>query len=299
MNLEHPKIITFGILALILVLALSLTWHLDIEVPEGITFPVEGSGFEFPYHLDRAYQSLHLPGDLTEISGLAWADDDLVLAIQDEKGIIYAYDLNQEAISQKVRFGKNHDYEGITKVGKEVYVLKSDGDIFKIDSLSGEKVDSKKYETPLSQNQDTEGIAYDPFDDQLLIALKQDKKGDKRLIYGFNLADHKLSKDPVYTIDQSKLGKLLYKKKKDYKLRPSGIAVHPQSGHLYVIASVGKILVVLDRNSKLLYAERLLPKDFPQPEGIAFAPDGTLYLSSEGRSGQGRLLVFKPEVREE
>ena len=68
----------------------------------------------------------------------------------------------------------------------------------------------------------------------------------------------------------------------------------PKNRNIYVITSVGKILVVLNKRGKLLYAELLDSKDFPQPEGIAFAPDGRLFLASEGRGGKGRLMVFTP-----
>jgi hypothetical protein len=33
---------------------------------------------------------------------------------------------------------------------------------------------------------------------------------------------------------------------------------------------------------------------YPQPEGIAFLPDGTLFISNEGPSGAATLLRFAP-----
>jgi uncharacterized protein YjiK len=32
----------------------------------------------------------------------------------------------------------------------------------------------------------------------------------------------------------------------------------------------------------------------PQPEGICFSPDGIMFISSEGKGGKGRILVFQP-----
>jgi uncharacterized protein YjiK len=301
MELKHPNFISFGILGFILIFALSIAYLLYKEQPEGNVFELEDTPYSFPYQLSKPDQQLYLPLELQEISGLAWSGEERLATIQDEEGLIFEYDLNKQEIVRRVKFGKNLDYEGIAKAGPKLYVLERDGDLFEIDSLRGESVDSKKYETPLSYQQDAEGLGYDPVDDCLLVALKEEKieskesgEGDKRVIYSFDLHDHQLSEEPLYFIDELELGRLIYKKEKSYEFKPSGIAVHPQNNYIYVLASVGRLLIVMDRTGKLLYAERLNSGQLPQPEGIAFAPDGRLFISSEGRSGQGRLMVYNP-----
>ncbi|MEZ4995050.1 MAG: SdiA-regulated domain-containing protein [Saprospiraceae bacterium] len=301
MELKHPNVISFGILIFILIFALSIAYFLYQEQPEGTVFQLEDDPYSFPYQLDHPQQQFYLPHELREVSGLAWSGDDRVVVIQDEEGLVFEYDLHEQEITRRVKFGKNLDYEGIAKVDKKIFVLESDGDIFEIDSLRGESVDSKKYETALSYQQDAEGLGYDPVDQCLLVALKEEKiesketgEGDKRLIYSFDLNDHQLSEQPLYFIDELELGRLIYKKEKSFEFKPSAIAVDPQNKYIYVIASVGRLLVVMDRTGKLLYAERLSASQLPQPEGIAFAPDGRLFISSEGRSGQGRLMVYNP-----
>lgn len=302
MELKHPNIVSFGILIFILIFALSIAYVLYQEQPEGSVFELEDSTFTFPYQLDRPYQQYYLPLELQEVSGVAWNRDDRLVMIQDEEGLIFEYDLQRQEIVRKVKFGKNLDYEGIAKAGRQIYILERDGDLFEVDTLQGESVESKKYETPLSYQQNAEGLGYDPVDDCLLVALKDEKiesnnagEGTKRLIYSFDLQDHRLSDEPLYFIDELELGRLIYQKEKSYEFKPSGIAVHPQSHYIYVIASVGRLLIVMDRTGKLLYAERLNASQFPQPEGIAFAPDGRLFISSEGRSGQGRLMVYNAQ----
>lgn len=302
MNWKHPNTISFGILVFILVIALSIAYLLYKEKPEGTIFQSENSDFTFTYDLSTPYQQFYLPIDLQEISGLAWKEKDQILTIQDEEGIIFVYQPSKQDIGQKVRFGKNLDYEGIAYAGSKIYVLERDGDIFEIDSLVGESVESKKYETPLSYQQNAEGLAYDHIDHCLLVALKEAKEdsketgeGMKRLIYSFDLNDNRMSEKPLYFIDQLELGRLIYQKEKSYEFKPSGIAVNPENGYIYVISSVGRLLVVMNRTGDLLYAESLSPSQLPQPEGITFDSDGRLYLSSEGRGGQGRLLVFNPK----
>jgi uncharacterized protein YjiK len=83
------------------------------------------------------------------------------------------------------------------------------------------------------------------------------------------------------------------RERKKKKLKPSGLAIHPRTGNLYVIASVGKMLLVLSPEGRLLHAERLDKDLFEQPEGIAFDLQGNLYIASEGEDGPGKLMKFK------
>ena len=65
-----------------------------------------------------------------------------------------------------------------------------------------------------------------------------------------------------------------------------------------MISSVGKLLVVLDRDGYILGVHALDPNLFRQPEGICFSPEGDLYISNEGRGGKGYVLKFKPKKNE-
>ena len=82
--------------------------------------------------------------------------------------------------------------------------------------------------------------------------------------------------------------------------QPSGIEVHPKTGHIYVLAHVGKLLVVLNRRGKILHIAKLKSKHLDQPEGITFAPDGTMYISSEAAGGKTQAprirLPMKPQL---
>ena len=75
--------------------------------------------------------------------------------------------------------------------------------------------------------------------------------------------------------------------------QPSGIAIHPIDGEIYIISSVGKLLIILDRRGKVLEVKALDPKIFRQPEGICFSPAGDMFISSEGQGGKGYILKFK------
>ncbi|MCC7244226.1 MAG: SdiA-regulated domain-containing protein, partial [Saprospiraceae bacterium] len=74
---------------------------------------------------------------------------------------------------------------------------------------------------------------------------------------------------------------------------PSGIAIHPKTGEIFVISTAKKRLVVLDYTTgQIRFAVRLDKKVMPQPEGISFDAAGNLLISSEGKKGEGLLLKF-------
>ena len=81
-------------------------------------------------------------------------------------------------------------------------------------------------------------------------------------------------------------------KKRHIPFKPSGLAVHPKTGFTFVIGTVGKMMVILDKDGELHDLIPLDPKIFLQPEGICFSPNGDLYISSEGRGQDGYILKF-------
>ena len=60
-----------------------------------------------------------------------------------------------------------------------------------------------------------------------------------------------------------------------------------------MLSSVRKALVLLDPADGTLLDVWPLPDDlFRQPEGLAFLPNGDLYISSEGSGGKAMLARF-------
>ena len=75
---------------------------------------------------------------------------------------------------------------------------------------------------------------------------------------------------------------------------PSGFAIHPVTCEFYIISSVGKHLIAMNRNNEIEYAEKMVHKFFSQPEGICFSKEGkTLYISNEGKEKLANILIFK------
>ncbi|MEO0733926.1 MAG: SdiA-regulated domain-containing protein, partial [Bacteroidota bacterium] len=257
--------------------------------------------YGFAFDFDQADRIVTLPNDLQEISGLApWRQDHEVLAIQDEDGEIFVVNATSGKVIRSFKFGKDRDYEGIARHKDTLYVLERDGDIHRVNYREGlNKVDSEKIETDFSYRNDTEGICYDPVTGNLLIVPKEEELNpqesdvSRRGVYSFDLTSHRLYPQPIGYVDEYAVGEAIFGSRKPYHIKPSGVAVDPITEDLYVLASVGKIMVVIDRESEIKHIELLREKVFGQPEGITFNASGDLYISSEGRGGEAVLAFYR------
>lgn len=278
------------------------------------TIPADSEG-SFQYNLDTPEERYILPKHLKEISGLAFYEENKILCEQDEKADIYVFNLDRKEIVDKYNFGWDGDYEDIAVTGKTVYMLRSDGNIFEIENFDKDDRKVTEHKTALSKKNDTEGLAYDKSSNALLIACKGSssiKKGSHyeghSAIYKFGLADRNLVKIPYLTVDLNspdsyKYGNIFkrYSLKNAGKgrsigsepgFKPSGLAIQPISDEIYMISNINKILIIMDRQGKVLDFHDLDTKLFRQPEGICFSPSGDLFISSEGDEGAGYILKF-------
>jgi len=256
------------------------------------------------YDLKKPSEKYLLPYVLEEISGLTYVKNGRVLAIDDETGKVFEYNLNTKEIIHSIKFHKPDDYEGIEYVNDTVYILRSDGDIFSFPYTEEKEVDADKIETKLSGKNDTEGLGYNPETGNLLIACKEkgeigeDIKGKARAIYHYDIKREKVKKDPFSVISAKRLEKF-WESKKDFdyetdriKFKPSGIAFNPIDKNFYIIASIGKLLVVVNANGEIVNTYPLYPGLLGQPEGICFNEQGDLFISSEGEGDRGYILKF-------
>jgi len=277
----------------------------------------EQSGYKFPYLLTEPNNSWKLPDKLVEVSGLTYYDKNELALVQDEKGNIYFFDITTGKVTDKIDFSDKGDYEGIELVNDHIWVLESNGNLFRIKySKKDKSYKTKDYKTDLSKKNDTEGLAFDRIGNRLLIACKghpyiDDEKGkNKRAVYSFDLEEEKLSKKPVIKFDLKQIKELkklntmaklgvdlltfINPSKGDVSFQPSGIAIHPQTGNIYLLASVGKLLIVCNDEGDFLAVIKLKSSLFNQPEGICFYPDGNLYISNEGDDFAATILKFHP-----
>jgi hypothetical protein len=263
------------------------------------------------YNLSVSDRVYNLPKKLKEISGITAIDSTRIACIQDEREIVFIYDINSGEILSRTDYGYKGDYEGVARVGSALYILRSDGEITGIDNFETEKPVRSTFHSGI-QWKDDEGICYDPATNYLLITTKEiPHKGkgnrDKRFIYGFDLTSKKPRPEPVYIIDLAVIDsfalahsvKVPMKDKKkgkskdpDIRFQVSDLAIHPITGKLFLLSSADKLLFVFNTKNEIEYIGRLKPGLFIQPEGITFMKNGDMFISNEGQKKSATLVRF-------
>jgi len=270
----------------------------------------------FKYDLESPDNRYKLPDYLNEISGLSYYGKGKIACVQDEKAFIYILSLEKEKIIERYDFGSDADYEDICVVGSTAYILRNNGHIYRIKKFKKKDRKVKKFPTPLKEKNDTEGMVHDPGLNSLLIACKGSPSIEKenlyegyKAIYRFDLEEDELLREPYLLIDLQRLDSYIDRSaftkfsvriarglhliESETSFKPSGIAIHPLDGEIYIISSVGKLLVILNQSGKVQNVIELDPELFRQPEGICFSPKGEMFISNEGKGGKGYILKFR------
>jgi uncharacterized protein YjiK len=274
------------------------------KTPKNKDLPVTAPVVMLNYDLSKPVSKFILPEVLHEISGITWHKPGVLICVQDESGFVYDYDLGQKKITKTVPFGKPGDYEDLAVAGNELYVVRSDGHLYQFPIGDAKQVEPQKFKTPLTSENEIENLCYDSSVTQKILLGCKNKggiNGNKvkgRAIYSFDLQTGTLDEAPYMVIDLNALQEAVSKAGLagggEFNFKPSAMAVHPVSKDIYMIASVGSLMVVADRTGKIKEVVRLEPRLFTQPEGICFAPDGTLFISSEAgdKISNGYILQF-------
>ncbi len=272
----------------------------------------------FPYDIDAPAITLEMPTELREISGIGFtADYQQLAAVNDELGVIYFLDKKTGGITLTVPFREAGDYEGVEIVGNDAWAVKSNGTMYRIVNFAQPNPVVEKYKSFLNSDNDVEGLAYDPKNNRLLIGCKGkgfDKEGIplNKAIYAFDLATKTVGDTPAFLLTLpnlddfivnsgefdagEKLERIITAERTEIRFSPSGIAIHPKTGDVYVTSARGNSLLVLDEKGKILHIEHLKKSLHSQPEGICFDSDGTMYIANEGVDGKpGMVYGFYPK----
>jgi hypothetical protein len=260
------------------------------------------------YNLSKPDKVYELPHTLHEISGITMINEDTIACIQDENGIIYFFDISKEKLTDLSYFHQDGDYEGITRSGKILWVLRSDGVLFEVTGYKAGIADSKSYRCNIPSS-NIEGLCFDSAGKRLLIGPKNhytDKKEskNKRYIYSFDLRSKKTGEIPVFTFDMKEIRKFAEenhidvpykdtkkgKEKPDIEFRISELAINPVTNKLFVLSGEEQLLMVFDLKGRIEYMEKLDDEIYKQPEGLTFLDNGDMLISNESKNKKPTIV---------
>lgn len=231
------------------------------------------------YRLDKP-ERFRVRESMQEISGIAYNGDEThFLAINDEQGKMFRIDLRTKTAYPSWKFGKGGDYEDLVQAGNDWIVLKSNGHLYQVLYPFTDSTDAASYPFPLKGRREFEATYYDPARRQVLLickACEEDKGQNAVSVYAFAIDSMRFDTTHAFQIHEPEIPAM------KGHLRPSAAAIHPIDKRLYILAAINNLLVITDLQGKVLETHRLPNKRFPQPEGLAFAPNGDMYISNEG-----------------
>ncbi|WP_346237625.1 SdiA-regulated family protein [Niabella insulamsoli] len=277
---------------IIMQLLLLLSFAACNQVPE--------KQYEFPqgYNLNEP-EKFEMEDPLLEISGISFANNDSLFAIQDEQGRMF-YGVPGNPMEQQVKFSKGGDFEDISIMEQMVFVLKSNGSVysFPLADRSSEELTSTREWKKMIPKGEYESL-FANSENQLVYILCKTCKADKKepLVKGYALKwqHHNLQLDHEFSLKIAPIEAMLSDKKET--IRPSAITFDPHTKQWFIIASINKLLIIADVDWNATQAYNLDPKIYRQPEGIAFDSKRNLYISNEGdvdKPGNVLKISFRP-----
>jgi uncharacterized protein YjiK len=235
-----------------------------------------------------------MPPELNEISGLALTARGTVLTHDDNVGRVYEIDPKTGILLKSFSLLGNPkgDFEAITIVGRDVYLMSSDGKLFKFqEGGDGTQVPYTTYDTGLGKQCEFESLTFEPDSSRLLMVCKRflDKDAPHALLI-FRLPlplGNRASISEMRIPIQEVAGSNHWK-----NFRASDINIDPATGNYVIIASREKGLIVVTPDGDVVKSEEI-PGDHRQPEGVAITKDGILLISDEANVKPAAITLYR------
>jgi len=235
-----------------------------------------------------------MPPELREISGLALTTRGTVLTHDDNVGRVYEIDPRTGILLKgfSLEGGVRGDFEAITIAGPDVYLLRSNGKIYKFkEGPDASQVPYSMYDTGLGKQCEFESMAYEADSSRLDLVCKKflDKKAPKEvLIFHVPLPLGDPSAITAMQIPiKDVIGKNTWK-----NFHPSDINIDPVTKNYVIVASKEKGLIVVTPDGDVVRSEPL-PGDHRQPEGVAITPDSLLLVSDEANVKPPAITLYR------
>ena len=235
-----------------------------------------------------------MPEELKEISGLALTPDGRLLAHDDDVSRVYEIDPRRGVIIKSFTFGNGlrGDFEGITVAGKDIWVIKSNGKLYRFhEGENGTAVPFATFDTKLGKECEFEGVAYDADSASLVLPCKNARgKGldDELVVYKWKIG---LSDSAGITRVMIPVGEAVGDNKWK-RFRTSDVTIEPGTGNYVLISSLEHGMIVMKRDGEVL-SSRSLPGKHHQAEGVAITKDSVLIISDEASSKPAAITLYK------
>jgi len=246
-----------------------------------------------------------LPAELREVSGLAVTADGRLFAHGDEEAVIYQLDARTGKVvkrfdldpatgtpdlGKKARDGRvAGDFEDIAIVGDRFFLVTSNGVLLEFaEGAAGARVPFTAHTTGLADTCEVEGLAHDATSGALLMLCKemrQKSARDRVEIHAWSLAERRLDPQPRLTVAYSELSRVTGAR----EFNGSALGLTPGGRSLALVAGPQRVYAEITREGRLVGGGALDRAGLPQPEGMAFLPEGTLLVSSEGGRGEATM----------
>jgi uncharacterized protein YjiK len=235
-----------------------------------------------------------VPPELREISGLTLTAKGNLLAHDDELARIFEIDPKSGIVLKRFSLeGAPHgDFEAITMVGTDLYLLHSNGNLFQFkEGADGEVVAYTKHTTGLGRECEFESMTYEADSSRLLLACK--KVGSKSMkddlvIYRVPLPISDSSRTTAMTIPLTAvIGANRWK-----NFEPSDMAIDPTTKNYVLIASLQKAIAVITSGGNVVRSGPL-PGSHPQPEGLAITNDNIMIISDEATTKPAVITLYR------
>ncbi|MFL5483765.1 MAG: hypothetical protein ACJ8AK_16420 [Gemmatimonadaceae bacterium] len=235
-----------------------------------------------------------MPSSLREISGLAVTSRGTVLTHDDNVGRVSEIDPRTGILVKSFALAglQKGDFEAITIAGPDIYLLESNGRLFKFrEAADGQQVPYSIYDTGLGKECEFESLTYEPDSSRLLMACKRllDKnEGHELRIYILPLPLGNPSATTSMTIPIDEVRQ--HNKWKNF--RPSDMNIDPFTGNYVIVASREKAYVVVTPEGDVVRSQ-MLPGDHRQAEGIAITKDSLMIVSDEANVTPPKITLYR------
>ena len=244
--------------------------------------------------LDEPVAMWIMPEGLAEISGIALTADGRLLAHDDEIARVFEIDPRRGQVKKSFMLGNglHGDFEGITVVGPDLYMILSNGRLYRFrEGDNHTRVPYTTFDTHLGKECEFEGVAYEKDSARLVMPCKNvhvKHLDDEVVIYRWKIGSRDSTGISMMTVPVSEVAGT----NKWKKFRPSDITIDPATGNYVIISSLEKGYVVMTPSGDVLRSGDL-PGKHPQAEGVAITSDDILIISDEATSKPAVITLYK------